>query len=309
MEQRLRNIETALRQLTGAALRRRQLAVTNGDFGVSGGGSVVVEDGGNVYVHDGGNIELSGTGAIRVWGDSQYADLRPDSLTLGTIRGQNFWPPKLTLNPDGILAEGVNGYAVYRVDENSGDAVVTSSTGKAFMPDVFAGKLHSYGMLEADGNLLVMGGATLASIVAMPGLPTAGAAANLNWNPTNGRLRVQTSSRRFKENIAPAEVDTAAVLALQPITYTRRDEADRDTVPEYVGFIAEDAAELGLDHWVTRDEDGEPWAFDYSQWGVALQAVVREQQAQLDTQATQLADQREAIAALTARLEALEAAS
>lgn len=43
LEQRLRNIEAQLRQVTGAALRRKQLSVTEGDFVVSGGGNIIIK--------------------------------------------------------------------------------------------------------------------------------------------------------------------------------------------------------------------------------------------------------------------------
>jgi hypothetical protein len=52
LEQRVRDLERHVRELTGAALRRRQLGVDQGDFVVSGGGDVVVQDGGRVRVQD-----------------------------------------------------------------------------------------------------------------------------------------------------------------------------------------------------------------------------------------------------------------
>lgn len=54
LEQRLRDIEAQLRELTAASLRRKQLGVSQGDFVVSGGGNVVVKDGGDLEILDAG---------------------------------------------------------------------------------------------------------------------------------------------------------------------------------------------------------------------------------------------------------------
>lgn len=122
--------------------------------------------------------------------------------------------------------------------------------------------------------------------------PTLGSfTANVNWNSTNGFLRVVSSSKRFKENIEDAVIDTAKVLALKPRTFQRNDEwtddkepkfiGYREDNPTYVGFIAEEAQELGLTDWVEYDADGTPVSFAYANWPVALQAVAREHEEEI----------------------------
>jgi hypothetical protein len=111
---------------------------------------------------------------------------------------------------------------------------------------------------------------------------------------TVGNIYRSTSSLRYKQDVSPAVVDTAAVLELQPREYrTRADVAELgDDAPTHVGFIAEEADALGLEPWVVRDPAGEPDAFNYAQWCVAQQAVIQQQQA--------------ALVALAARVDALE---
>lgn len=111
--------------------------------------------------------------------------------------------------------------------------------------------------------------------------PTTGSfTANVNWNSSSGNFRVNTSSRRYKEAIEDLEVDLSTVLALRPRTFERNDETDDEGNPvrtghRYVGFIAEEAHDLGLGEWVTYDAEG-PWSFAYDFWVVALQAIARD---------------------------------
>jgi hypothetical protein len=67
-EQRLLDLETGVRNLTAASLRRRQLSVTEGDFVVSGGGGVVIEDGGALQVkYDSGTDFLLAQEVVPGW--------------------------------------------------------------------------------------------------------------------------------------------------------------------------------------------------------------------------------------------------
>lgn len=127
-----------------------------------------------------------------------------------------------------------------------------------------------------------------------PNAVTGSYASNVNMNPTNGRIRRDTSSKRFKENIHTVDLDPETILAMLPKRFQRNDEVDddgnkiplTDESPWYVGFIAEDAEELGLKHWVVyKDlEDGTRIVegFAYDKWVVALQAVAQKQQARID---------------------------
>lgn len=86
LEQRLRDIEAQIRQLNTVALRRKQLAVTSGDFVVSGGGSIVVEDAGNLQLLDAlGNVVFdAASGPIKVAAAEDTATGFTVNTTLGT---------------------------------------------------------------------------------------------------------------------------------------------------------------------------------------------------------------------------------
>ena len=114
--------------------------------------------------------------------------------------------------------------------------------------------------------------------------------ANANINSLTGRVRLNTSSKRFKENISPAELDTDLLLKLEPRTFQRNDERTpedefigyREDNPWHIGFVAEEAEELGLKRFVEYDKDGKPFGFDYLYWTVALQAIAQKQQTEIE---------------------------
>lgn len=112
---------------------------------------------------------------------------------------------------------------------------------------------------------------------------------------SNGVIAKQSSSRRYKKFIRDiTDISPASLLKLRPrrFEYRKKDPVSGQTVTD-VGFIAEEARDLGLDPFVRYDEKGRPDGFHYDRWTAALQIIVRHQ-------ADQIAD-------LTARLEALEA--
>lgn len=175
-------------------------------------------------------------------------------------------------------------------DNSTADLILNKDGGAVKLGQSGGGGVYVYPDLNLTQNLDA------------PNVPTGSYAGNANLNPTNGRLRRDTSSERYKENIHPAELDLARLLALEPQRFQRNDEQDDDgnpipfdpeTSPAYVGFIAEHAEALGLGHWViyreledgTRQVDG----FAYDKWVVALQAIARKQQSRLDDLETRLA--------------------
>lgn len=117
--------------------------------------------------------------------------------------------------------------------------------------------------------------------------PTTTAAANCYIGDA-GNLNKSTSSRRYKRDISEIndnEID--GFYDLLPKSFISISEDKR-----YYGFIAEEAADLGLDEFVVYDKQGRPDGFGYAHWTAALQAIVRKQ--------------RDQIAELTRRIEDLE---
>lgn len=96
---------------------------------------------------------------------------------------------------------------------------------------------------------------------------------------TGGRISrgSQNSSRNYKNNIEALTIDPEKVLALEPKTFFyNEDKQDFWGTNQYAGFIAEEASDLGLDFWVSYDDDeGAPTGFSYPQFTVAQQTVLR----------------------------------
>lgn len=118
------------------------------------------------------------------------------------------------------------------------------------------------------------------------------------WLETaTGRLGTASSSRRYKQDEQPAGIDVDAVLSIEPkrFRYIEQVLEHGDNATVEVGLIAEDLHAAGLFPWVVyREIDDEivPDGVSYPMLAVAHQAVIRAQQDQ--------------IAALTARLDALD---
>lgn len=89
------------------------------------------------------------------------------------------------------------------------------------------------------------------------------------------------SSRAVKHDIADLDVEVEAVLGLRPVTFRYNDDPDAVRV----GFIAEEADELGLSCLVgyeDRENPDRPTGFAYDGFGAALLLVVQRQQAQIE---------------------------
>ena len=130
------------------------------------------------------------------------------------------------------------------------------------------------------------------------GLPTTSGSSNLRLATIGGKWTVGyvSSSRRYKQDIAPAQIDPSEVLSLWGSTWRDNTEVDNDpdTTKRSIGFIAEELDEHPtLRQFVDYDDQGRPDAIQYDRLSVALLAVVKDQDARL--------------ADLTERLEALEA--
>lgn len=106
---------------------------------------------------------------------------------------------------------------------------------------------------------------------------------------TNAFIGTCTSSRRYKQDIAPFG-GSRAILRVQPMLFHLKTQP---TGAKELGAIAEDVHALGLRHLVRYDEHGRPDGLNYDKMALYLIPIIKEQQQQID--------------ALTARLAALEA--
>jgi len=118
---------------------------------------------------------------------------------------------------------------------------------------------------------------------------TAGAGTNaMKWHNATGAWTYDTSSLRYKDNIADHHYGLDAVLAMSPVTFTYKSEPDRHDV----GFIAEEMVNI-VPEIVTKNADGEPDAISYDRLTSVLCKAIQELNAKVET--------------LTARVAALEA--
>ncbi len=270
-----RELQDLRRQIEGLRSERRAQSTTveDGDFTVSGGGAVVIKDGGD----------------LRTEHPNSATAMQVGGLTTGGGNPAEGW---VLRDPSGVLiaaayTDTVNGE---RVVIFGGDVSNPLELLQARAEDVYLGATTGDVYLDAVAGDIFL--AVSAGRRVFIGHETTAAAANCFIN-TDGSIWRSTSSRRYKTDIESADIDVEAVLALQPRVFRTVAEvaADGEQAPTHSGFIAEEAADLGLEHWVTRDDDGEPESFAYSQWCVAQQAVIQRQQQQIDD--------------LTARLNAL----
>lgn len=265
LEQRFKDLERRVRDLTTRTLYRPAYGVSDGDFVVSGGGAVVVQDGGGIRAQHANGASAMKLGPITTGGGNPAQGL-------------------LFRDPANVLIMGA--YS----DDVNGERVVLLGNDAANPLKLVQSIAENHILQSTTGSIYLQVPAAQRVFISHE---TTAAGANCFIN-TDGSIWRSTSSLRYKQDVRAAEVDTDAVLALQPRAYRSRAEVAElgDDAPTHAGFIAEEADALGLEQWVVRDDDGEPEAFNYAQFCVAQQAVIQQQAA--------------AITDLTARLEALE---
>jgi hypothetical protein len=107
---------------------------------------------------------------------------------------------------------------------------------------------------------------------------------------SSGSIGYSSSSRRYKQDIVPANLDISSILSIDPVKFRYIQEVENlgDLSGVEVGFIAEDLYDAGLTQFVFYDELGNPEGIHYQTYVVALQAVVRSQQQQIDDLKTRI---------------------
>lgn len=138
-------------------------------------------------------------------------------------------------------------------------------------------------------------------------LPTTSGGYLMRYNNIGGEwtLALDSSSRRYKTNIADADIDPADVLKWRPRRW--QDINQGDDAPWNTGLIAEEVDEAGTPEFVIFDDEGRPDGIRKEILAVGQQVVLQDHEARIVELEQTVANQAEAIAALTARLEALEA--
>jgi hypothetical protein len=117
---------------------------------------------------------------------------------------------------------------------------------------------------------------------------------------SSGNIRKQSSSRRFKEDVRPLEVDAGALLSLQPVRFRWKPEHGEG---EDIGLIAEDVAEIVPELvWSETDDEGVEriTGVHYDKIAPLLIEVVAEQAEKIESLEGRLAALEAHVAALVA---------
>ena len=173
--------------------------------------------------------------------------------------------------------------------EQSGTSVMLRGTGRLRMKfdggldmedgDIRLGAGTAISTITRFGNANlqdITAGSLQTSIMFLPALFDTGLSANLrrdNFAPF--RVRLSTSSIRYKQDVTPAPV-LDRLLDVEPVTFRGISEVQEhgDKAPVGYGAIAEWVHDLGLTHLVDYS-DGRPNAVNYDRIGVGLIPHVR----------------------------------
>ncbi len=115
---------------------------------------------------------------------------------------------------------------------------------------------------KRDGNRIRIGTAgthTSTYVAGISGVTVAGGVGVVI--DTDGQLGTVTSSARYKEQVKPMQEASAALLALEPVTFRYKKELDPNAIPQF-GLIAEQVAKVDPD-LVARDAEGQPYTVRY----------------------------------------------
>jgi hypothetical protein len=279
--QELNDLKAQVRALMTGAMTRPAMRVEQGDFPVSGGGSVVVTGGGGIRIEDLGSIvayHANDQPAV-YFGKLLPASTYKSGLLLSDEAGAPFfW---VTTMADGTTA------LVAKPKSATVDSQTVSIKGSTSVA------LTGPSKLSIDTPQL--------ELYNLPTVATPTYALGYHNSGSTWSMRLVTSSRKYKADERPAEIDTDALLRIEPKTWLDKSdvEEDPDTTTRYFGVIAEDLVDLGLGDLLVSFVDGEPESVHYPQIAVALIPVVKQQ-------AEEIAELKRQNEQILARLEVLE---
>jgi hypothetical protein len=244
------DLAVRLKQLeaTVAALATRDV-LQNASIGAGG----ITVNGGTIRVTNGGSITVDGTGTI--------------SLPTGTLSAGN-----LSIGGNATVAGTVTTQAL-TVTTTATVGAVSSSGGGAFGATV-----------SSSGNVTASGQVVSAGIINSPGTKsnTVTVGYSAVYIDSSGNMGGNTSSRRFKTNLAPAVYDLDALLALPTWQFQRNTdvlEMGAAAAPWQAGLMAEDVAPVApLNVWY--DDQGLVEGVRYEELVVPLLMAIKRERAE-----------------------------
>jgi len=95
-------------------------------------------------------------------------------------------------------------------------------------------------------------------------LVTGGGAYSATWTNIDGTIGTAPSSRRFKQDIHPAEIDTSVIERMEVVQFRYKDAVTNvgDDAAVTLGGIAEQFIDAGAGFAVNPDADGEPFSIE-----------------------------------------------
>lgn len=166
----------------------------------------------------------------------------------------------------------------FTIDSNSTINISPGSTTNHSGTFNNTGSIINSGNITSDGNLLNNSG----YIQSLDTYNRNVQSGRIMYVASNGTYNAATSSARYKQDIAPYQVDISKVLQLEPVSFRYKMAVSEfgDKADIAHGFIAEQADQIGLTEFVDymETEDGSliPDNFRYIDFTAALVGVIKQ---------------------------------
>jgi hypothetical protein len=248
---------------------------TNGDNNTASGANVLFNN------TSGSHNTASGTGAL--YNNTSGSD--------NLANGQG----ALKSNTNGNFNTAVGGGALYYNTSGSGNIALGYNAG--YWLTTGSGNICIGSLGNADDtNTMRIGSSQTQTFLSGIYGTTAASGVAVYINPS-GQLGTLTSSRQYKQDIRDMNDASAALLALQPVTFRYKPDIDPQSIPQF-GLVAEDVEKVNPD-LVAHDNQGRPYTVRYEAVNAMLLNEFLKEHKKIEAQNTEIQD-------LKARLEKLE---
>jgi trimeric autotransporter adhesin len=157
--------------------------------------------------------------------------------------------------------------------------------------------------MQIGSGLPTVGSSTFIGGIVGNAQPTAGTVFDVSIETAAGanfqKLGIDTSSRRYKEDIKPMDKLSEAIFKLKPVTYRIKKEIN-PAQPMAFGLIAEDVAEACPD--LAAYSNGQPMGVHYKEMSVMLLNEFLKEHKKVEEQQANIAELKSTVGVLTAQL-------